>query len=176
MGLRKFSVLVNVFSEYPVMIGRVFFLKKFCYLVVITKIVFIFAEHNTQTHTKTYTKMEKLTSTQKITMATLKSFAKRNSDKLFAKTKSSFDGMTDGVEKVKDSFKPTTITSETGYYQTGIQGIYTVGSSRDYFRLYEDSKYIGIEVYNCCGTTILAIEKPVEMINWEKELLGGIAA
>jgi len=103
--------------------------------------------------------METLKSTSKITIATLKAFAKRNADKLFAKTESSFDGMTDCVESVKGGFKPTKITERTGYFRTGIQGIYTVGSSRDYLTIYEDSIYFGIEVYNCCGTTILAVKK-----------------
>jgi len=104
--------------------------------------------------------MQKLKETKKITLATLKSFAKRNSDKLFVKSISSFDGMTDCVEQSRDSnwFK-TTISDKTNYYRTGINGIYTVGSSRDYFNLYEDSEYIGIEVYNSCGNSILAVKK-----------------
>ena len=104
--------------------------------------------------------MQKLKETKKITLATLKSFAKRNSDKLFVKSISSFDGMTDCVERSQDSswFK-TTISDNDNYYRTGINGIYTVGSSRDYFNLYEDSEYIGIEVYNSCGNSILAVKK-----------------
>ena len=105
--------------------------------------------------------MKNLLKAKKITLATLKSFAKRNADNLFVKMESGFDGMTDMVEYDKDaSFNPTVINPEkSNYYRTGIQGVYTVGSSRDYFTLYEDEKFYGIEVYNCCGTSILAVKK-----------------
>lgn len=103
--------------------------------------------------------MEKLKSAKKITIATLKSFANRNADKLFTKNLREFNGMTDGVEEVEDKFTPTKVTEDKGYYQTGIQGIYTVGSSRDYFQLYEEGNFLGIKVYNCCGSSILAIKK-----------------
>lgn len=104
--------------------------------------------------------MNKLKESNKITLATLKSFAKRNSDKLFVKSVSSFDGMTDCVESSRDSsWFSTTISDKTNYFKTGINGIYTVGSSRDYFTLYENSEFIGIEVYNSCGNSILAIKK-----------------
>lgn len=103
--------------------------------------------------------MKKLKATKKITLTTLKGFAKRNENNILAKTVSSFNGMIDCVDEVKDSFKKTEITDKKRYYSTGIQGIYTVGSSRDCFEIYEDEIYFGIEVYNCCGTTILAIRK-----------------
>ena len=103
--------------------------------------------------------MNKLKETKKITLATLKSFAKRNENNLFVKTESSFDGMTDCVESVKGGFKKTSITDEVWHYKTGIQGVYTVGSSRDYFNIYEDDTFFGIEISNCCGVTILAVEK-----------------
>ena len=103
--------------------------------------------------------MEILKQTPKITLATLKSFAKRNKERLFVKHLREFDGMTDGVEECRNKnwFPSSLITSN--YYRSGIDGIYTVGSSRDYFNLYEDSEYIGIKVYNCCGSSILAIKK-----------------
>lgn len=103
--------------------------------------------------------MKTLATTSKITLATLKSFAKRNENNLFVKTESRFDCMTDCVEKREGGFKPTKITDEKWHYETGIQGVYTVGSSRDYFTIYEDIEYFGIEVSNCCGVTILAIKK-----------------
>ena len=103
--------------------------------------------------------MNKLKDTKKITLATLKSFAKRNSDNLFVKKCSSFDGMTDCVEVVKSDWRKTEISDKTNYYKTGIDGVYTVGCSRDYFEIFEDSTYYGIEVYNCCGRSILAIKK-----------------
>lgn len=104
--------------------------------------------------------MNKLRETKKITLATLKSFARRNAGNIFCITGSSFNGMVDMVESVESEWKPTEINLEkTNYYRTGIQGIYTVGSSRDYFRLYEDDNFIGINVYNCCGDSTLAVKK-----------------
>ena len=105
--------------------------------------------------------MQKLQETKKITLSTLKAFARRNEGRIFSKEVSSFDGMTDGVEPSRGDWQPATITEakEQQYYQTGISGVYTVGSSRDYFTIYNDAEYFGIEVYNCCGTTILAVKK-----------------
>jgi len=116
--------------------------------------------------------MEKLKNTKKITLATLKSFARRNSEKLFVKELTSFDGMTDCIKpSQQNEFKKTIISDKKGYYKTGIQGIYTVGSSRDYFKIYEDENYFGISVYNSCGESILAVKKEPEFIDFEKEML-----
>lgn len=104
--------------------------------------------------------MEKLRATKKITLATLKSFAKRNEGEIYAKEVSCFNGMVDMVENHENpKWLPSGLSEEKGYYRTGIQGIYTVGSSRDYFTLYDDGHYFGIEVYNSCGTSILAVKK-----------------
>lgn len=104
--------------------------------------------------------MKKLITTKRITLATLKSFAKRNSDNLFVKNLSDFDGMTDCVEFEKNpTWKKSRFIDASNYYRTGIEGIYTVGNSRDYFTKYEDGEYIGIKIYNCCGSAILAIKK-----------------
>ena len=116
--------------------------------------------------------MEKLKSTKKITLASLKSFARRNKNSLFYKEKSSFDGMVDCVVSSKNEWQKTELNTEkTGYYQTGIQGIYTVSQSGNIFTMYEDDNYFGIEVYNCCGCSILAVKKEDEFIDFEKELL-----
>lgn len=105
--------------------------------------------------------MKNLKAKKKITLATLKAFAKRNQDNLFVKKESSFSGMNDMVNNLPDpQWEKTSIDLEkTNYYRTGIQGIYIVGQSNDYFKIYEDETYFGIEVYNCCGSSILATEK-----------------
>jgi len=108
--------------------------------------------------------------TKKITLATLKSFAKRNEGNIFFKVKSDFDGMTDCVQSVKMDWRKTSI-KEPGYYRTGIEGVYTVGRSRDYFNIYEDDEYFGIRVYNSCGSSILATKKQAEYIDFESEIL-----
>ena len=101
------------------------------------------------------------TTTKKITRATFKSFIKNNKN-LFLNNKSSFDGMVDGVMPIHDGFKPAVLTTrhENSFkYNLGIEGVWLVGSSRDWFRHYEDDQFIGIEVTNCCGDFILAIKK-----------------
>ena len=99
--------------------------------------------------------MKKLIETKKITLSTLKAFAKRNENNLFIKEVSSFDGMTDGVEWNRNP-KWSKVELLKAY---GHEGVWLVGSSRDRFAIYEDAKYIGIKVYNCCGTGILATLK-----------------
>ena len=92
---------------------------------------------------------------KKITLATVKSFIRKNANRLFAKTCSRFDGMTDCVQQVEgDTF--TQISAENAL---GIKGVYIVGNSRDHFSSFENDSYIGFEIYNCCGRGILAISK-----------------
>jgi hypothetical protein len=102
-----------------------------------------------QTTTVTPTETQK-----KITLATLKSFIRKNADSLFCKTRSRFDGMTDCIEQVEDFFG--SVSAEKAI---GLQGVYIVGGSRDRFRHFEDESFVGIEVSNCCGRGILAVKK-----------------
>ena len=99
--------------------------------------------------------MKKLLKTKKITLSKFKAFAKRNENSLFIKNLSSFDGMTDCVEENKKQ-EWNKVALEKAY---GYSGVWLVGCSRDYFRLYQDEKYIGIEAYNSCGSGILATLK-----------------
>lgn len=97
---------------------------------------------------------------KKVTKATLKSFIKKNEGKLFIRSKSSFDGMVDGCTNESDrGFKSASKANEYGKYNLGYKGLWLVGSSGNYFNSYEDDKFVGIEVYNCCGNSIVAIEK-----------------
>ena len=93
---------------------------------------------------------------KKITKATFKSFIKKNRPNLYVKVKSSFDGMTDCVEQVEGGFVP----AQEAYYvhenNLGIQGVWLVHGSRDYFREVKENGFTGIEVYNCCGTFVVA--------------------
>ena len=87
-------------------------------------------------------------------MATLKSFV-RKADSLFIKNVRSFDGMEDCVTDNENAEYYAVSKQEA----IGINGVYCVGGSRDYFQYYEDSKYVGIYVFNCCGSSIIATEK-----------------
>jgi hypothetical protein len=94
----------------------------------------------------------------KITKATVKSFIKKNSDNLFINVKSVFDGMIDGCVSFNGGFiKVEKIDGHAN--EMGICGAWFVGQSRDYFREYEDNSFLGIEVYNSCGTFIIAVQK-----------------
>lgn len=98
----------------------------------------------------------------KITLATVKSFVKKNFDKLYIKHISHFDPMTDCVEHShKPEFKKVMPDEDRGDHRhsLGILGAWFVLSSSDYFSVFENDDYSGIEVYNCCGSFILAVKK-----------------
>ena len=90
----------------------------------------------------------------KTTMSTLKSFIRKNTDSLVVKMASSFDGMTDCVQSVQDSWRKVTAENAIGH-----RGVYCVGSSRDYITPFETNTHVGFEVSNCCGHGFLAIAK-----------------
>ncbi len=104
--------------------------------------------------------MENL-ATKKITLATVKSFVKKNRESLLINLKSRFDGMTDGVEMVKGGFIKAEATERNPDHTLGINRAWFVGQSRDYFRFYESiaENMIGIEVSNACGSFVIAIKK-----------------
>ena len=96
---------------------------------------------------------------KRITKATVKKFIRENSSKLEINVKSSFDGMTDCCEDRDGGFQPVTKTERSLEHTMGIAGAWFVGSSRDYFNAWESETHQGIEVYNCCGTFILGVQK-----------------
>lgn len=96
---------------------------------------------------------------KKITLATFKSFIRKNANALFVNRKSSFDGMTDCVESCNGGFRRAEAETTFGNHSLGLRGLWLVGHSRDYFNAYEDEKFVGIEVYNCCGRSIVAVAK-----------------
>ena len=98
----------------------------------------------------------------KITLATLKSFVRKNQGKLFVKVQSSFDGMQDMVTETKDNFSPAVSdewTERNGKHTLGFRGVWLVGQSRDYFTPIDVDGFTGIEGYNCCGSWIIAVKK-----------------
>ena len=96
---------------------------------------------------------------KKITKATVKSFINKNIDQLLINCKSSFDGMYDCCMPIGNEFKKAIKTDECVSHNLGVYGAWFVGQSRDYFTKYETDQLTGIEVSNCCGHFILAIEK-----------------
>ncbi len=97
---------------------------------------------------------------KKITLATVKSFIKKNSESIYVKLDSSFDGMIDGLNWNKDaSFIKSEIDLHHPKHTLGIKGAWFVGSSRDYFYNFENENFLGIKVSNSCGQFYLAIKK-----------------
>lgn len=93
----------------------------------------------------------------KITRATLKSFIKNN--QVFIKVKSSFDGMTDCVQSVADEFRKVEGFNFDDKNTFGISGLWLVDCSNNLFQEWENDEYRGIEIYNCCGASIIATKK-----------------
>lgn len=90
---------------------------------------------------------------KKVTKATIKSFVKNNINDLYIKVVSDFDGMVDCVMSVDGSFKKATPENldMTNQHTFGLNGIWFVGNSRDYFNKIEN----GFEIYNSCGTFLV---------------------
>lgn len=103
----------------------------------------------------------------KITMATVKSFIRRNEGKLYIRTKSSFDGMTDCVQQCSDRDWTSVQPSDEGGFldnakgrsnTLGIRGAWFVGQSRDYLKPVSEGSFTGFHVYNCCGSFDIAVK------------------
>ena len=97
---------------------------------------------------------------KKVTLATLKSFIRNNFDNLLIEVVSQFDGMQDCVisNNAKD-FEPIIVTNHCPSYTLGIKGLWLVGQSNDYIKMYENDNYKWFNVYNCCGECNIAIKK-----------------
>ena len=96
---------------------------------------------------------------KRITIATIKSFIRKNNGSLFIDVKSKFDGMVDGCVSQNDGFQEAKETASCVDYTFGISGAWFVGGSRDYLTAYEDETYTGFSVSNACGRFTLAIKK-----------------
>ena len=97
------------------------------------------------------------------TLATLKAFLNKNSDNIFVKELSSFDGMVDCVMPINDEFSHVQ-RKEINDRDLGFAGCWLVGSSRDSISIYEDDKYTGFKVYNSCGSWIAATPKETKEV------------
>lgn len=97
---------------------------------------------------------------KKITLATVKSFIKKNKDRLYIQNIKDFDGMIDGCRKCDDqTFKIAKFGDDRAINTLDIFGAWFVGQSSDRFSPYEDENFLGISVYNCCGSFVLATQK-----------------
>ena len=99
---------------------------------------------------------------KKVTLATVKSFIRKNRPNLLIRCKSRFDGMIDGLSSDCDSGFSPAKSDPAAFYQDrtqGIAGAWFVGQSRDYFSAYSKDGLVGYEVYNACGSFILAVKE-----------------
>ena len=102
------------------------------------------------------------TTEKKITLATVKSFIRKNLDNLRIKTRSEFCGMVDGVlsnPKAQFDAADTTKYDPTNKYSLGIPGVWFVGGSRDYLTAFETPEFTGFHISNSCGSWEVAIPK-----------------
>jgi len=96
----------------------------------------------------------------KITKATFKKFMRENAGRVYIKNTSRFDGMVDCVTRNENAgFSLLKRTAREHENNMGFDGIWLVGSSRDYFSEYNENGMRGISVYNCCGSFTLAIRE-----------------
>ena len=95
----------------------------------------------------------------KTTLATVKSFLRKNKGKVYIATKSHFDGMVDCVMPCGD--KTFVLPNPEGPWhenELGIHGAWFVFGSRDWITPFEKDGMRGFEVYNCCGSFELAVK------------------
>jgi len=100
---------------------------------------------------------------KKVTLATVKSFMKKNLPSLFVKECSNFDGMQDCVTNIHGAAFAPARPAHSEYLRNdvnhtfGLANVYFVGGGGDYFRPYNEKGFAGYEVSNCCGNFIVAI-------------------
>jgi hypothetical protein len=100
------------------------------------------------------------TKTKKPTMATLKSFMRACNNSLHIKHLSSFDGMVDCVMPCESGFLNVSGRYDPTKRNTyGIGAWFVGGAGRNFIYLWNDDKFIGYEVSNCCGSFIIAVPR-----------------
>ena len=95
------------------------------------------------------------------TMATVKSFIKKNQGKLYIKNLSNFDGMVDCVMPCNDKGFRLAQAPEVGRNHENclnIRGAWFVLGGGDRVYEFSDGQFEGYEIYNCCGNFFLAVE------------------
>lgn len=98
-------------------------------------------------------------SARKITLATFKAWIRKNPNFLIMR-KSGFDPMIDGISYDPS---PVFVSPQKSEYSCdnnlGFAGIWLVGGSRNTFTEYRKNGFVGIEVYNCCGSFTVAVKE-----------------
>lgn len=106
---------------------------------------------------------------RKATMATVKSFIRKNEGRIYISFRSSFSGMSDCVEQCADrGFSLAQKTEDHMAHTHGLRGAWFVGSSRDTISRMETEingqRADGFHIYNCCGSfDIVAIPEQAKV-------------
>ena len=95
---------------------------------------------------------------RKATIATVKSFIKKNRAALLVRVGSRFDPMTDCVQSASGAtFAPASDSIHPCENNAGVSGVWFVGRSRDYVQRFQSGAIIGFEVSNSCGHWVVAV-------------------
>ena len=95
----------------------------------------------------------------KPTIATVKSFIKKNRQALFIKLTSSFDSQSDSVVNKESEFELSKEgESINEQHDFGVRGAWFVGNSRDYISVYDQPGFSGYRIVNSCGAFVLAVK------------------
>jgi hypothetical protein len=116
-----------------------------------------------------------------ITLATFKAWIRKNPNFLIMR-ESGFDPMVDGISYDSSAeFKPALAAAFPCDNNLGFCGIWLVGGSRNTFTEYRKNGFVGIEVYNCCGSFTVAVKeqsmntaKLAYMIERQRGIISGL--
>jgi len=95
---------------------------------------------------------------KKITLATIKSFIRKNREKLWISNRSDFDGMVDCVMECSGEWRQARQTERHVSNTLGVGGAWFVLRSNDWFSAYTADGFTGFGVSNSCGDFVLAIK------------------
>lgn len=89
---------------------------------------------------------------KKATIATVKSFVRKNRSALHVLTESQYDSGQDGVRKCSTPVFTPAQDAGNVEHTMGVQGAWIVGGGRDYITPFCKDGFEGYNVYNSCGS------------------------
>ena len=97
---------------------------------------------------------------KKITLATVKSWIKKNHGNIYIQIKNDFCGYNDCVIANKEpTWELASHNQNVNDNTLGINGAWVVKQSRDSLNAYDDNQYQGFYIYNCTGSFYIGIKK-----------------
>ena len=95
---------------------------------------------------------------KKITLATIKSFVRKNRDKLWISNGSHFDGMVDCVMPCSKTWRKAEQTDRFLDNNLAIAGAWFVLRGGDWYSADDSDGFVGYHISNCCGDFNLAVK------------------